>query len=212
VPHPPPKGHSNLAIVADDKPGLLATIAGVLAAHRVDVLGAVISTREGPEPERALAAMDLFYVRDRRGESIPADDPRWDRIRRDLGELLSGAEDGVAAAGALMDRKRSRSGLRPRVTPGVPTEVRVLNAASARFTVVEVFTRDRPGVLYTLARTISDHELDIHLSKVSTEGEKVADVFYVTQRVGWQKVVDPKRMAQLEQALYEALAALQGEP
>jgi [protein-PII] uridylyltransferase len=212
VAHYPLKGHSELALVADDEPGLLATIAGVLAAHRVDVLGAVISTRDRLEHKRGLTAMDLFFVRDRRGESIPADDPRWDRIRRDLTELLSGGEHDIAAAGELMDRKRSRSGLRPRVTPGVPTEVRVLNDQSARFTVVEVFTRDRPGVLYTLARTISDHELDIHLSKVSTEGEKVADVFYVTQRVGWQKVVDPKRVAQLEKALYDALAALQDEP
>ena len=211
VAHYPLKGHSELALVADDEPGLLATIAGVLAAHRVDVLGAVVSTRDGLEPDGGLTAMDLFFVRDRRGESIPADDARWARIRADLEELLEAPEHDIAAAGALMDRRRSRSGLKPRVTPGVPTEVRVLNDASARFTVVEVFTRDRPGVLYTLARTISDHELDIHLSKVSTEGEKVADVFYVTQRIGWQKVVDPKRKAQLEQALYEALAELEDE-
>ncbi len=208
VAHYPLKGHSELAVVAGDEPGLLATIAGVLAAHGVDVLGAVVSTREGREPGGGLTAMDLFFVRDRQGESIPSGDLRWERIRSDLIELLGRAEHDIAAAGALMDRRRARSGLRPRVTPGVPTEVRVLNDASARFTVVEVFTRDRPGVLYTLARTISEHELDIHLSKVSTEGEKVADVFYVTQRVGWQKVVDPKRVSQLEAALLEALGEL----
>jgi len=38
----PLKGHSELAVVTPDAPGVLATIAGALTANRVDVLGAVL--------------------------------------------------------------------------------------------------------------------------------------------------------------------------
>ena len=38
----PLKGHSELAVVAPDAPGVLAAIAGALTANRVDVLGAVL--------------------------------------------------------------------------------------------------------------------------------------------------------------------------
>ena len=67
------------------------------------------------------------------------------------------------------------------MTPGVATEIR-LHDDSTQATIVEVFTRDRVGVLYAITQTLADLGLDISLAKVSTEGEKVADVFYVTRR------------------------------
>jgi [protein-PII] uridylyltransferase len=67
-----------------------------------------------------------------------------------------------------------------RVTPGVATEIRI-HDDSTHATIVEVFTRDRAGVLYAITQTLADLGLDISLAKISTEGEKVADVFYVTR-------------------------------
>nr|MBA2543631.1 hypothetical protein [Deltaproteobacteria bacterium] len=45
----PLKGHSEIAIVAPDKPGVLAAIAGALTANRVDVLGAVLGHVDLPD-------------------------------------------------------------------------------------------------------------------------------------------------------------------
>ena len=77
-----------------------------------------------------------------------------------------------------------------RVTPGVPTEIRI-HDDSTQATIVEVFTRDRVGVLYAITQTLADLGLDISLAKVSTEGEKVADVFYVTR--GGKRLTDDAR-------------------
>jgi len=74
-----------------------------------------------------------------------------------------------------------------RVTPAVHTEIR-LHDDSTHATIVEVFTRDRVGVLYAITQTLADLGLDISLAKVSTEGEKVADVFYVTR--GGRRITD----------------------
>ena len=179
----PLKGHSEVAVVADDRHGLLASVSAALAANRIDVLGAVIGTCRVPRPPgsgvaRELAC-DLFFVRDLYGKAIPDGHARWARLRDDLHSLLSG-DLSLSAEQALL-AERSRSGLRERVTPGVLTRVKIDNDASAEATVVEVFTRDRPGVLHTITRTLTDLDLDIHVSKVSTEGEQVADIFYVTK-------------------------------
>lgn len=179
----PMKGHSELAIVAPDLPGVLATIAGVLTAHRVDVLGAILGhvdlpgTRKHREPTRLV--VDVFFVRDLKGEAIAEDDPRWGRLVGDLRELLSVVPDAAAAA-QLIARRRPGSTMPPRITPEVPTEL-WLHDDSTQATIIEVATRDRVGVLYAITHALAELGLDISLAKIATEGEKVADIFYVTR-------------------------------
>ena len=84
-----------------------------------------------------------------------------------------------------------------RVTPGVVTEIRI-HDDSTQATIVEVSTRDRVGVLYAITQTLADLGLDISLAKVSTEGEKVADVFYVTR--GGKRITDEAERARAGRA------------
>jgi [protein-PII] uridylyltransferase len=86
------------------------------------------------------------------------------------------------------------------VTPGVATEIKIADD-SAQATIVEVAARDRVGLLYAITHTLAELGLDISLAKVATEGEKVADVFYVT-RAG-QRITDAGERA----ALIDRLAA-----
>jgi [protein-PII] uridylyltransferase len=181
----PMKGNSELSIVAPDEPGVLAVIAGALTANRVDVLGAVLGHVDLPSGARRLVT-DTFFVRDLKGEAITDDDARWTRLASDLRELLAGTPDPGAVA-ELIARRRPRSGMPKRVTPGVLTELR-LHDDSTQATIIEVFTLDRVGVLYAITQTLADLGLDISLAKVSTEGEKVADVFYVTR--GGKRITD----------------------
>jgi [protein-PII] uridylyltransferase len=197
----PMKGHSELAIVAPDAPGVLAAIAGVLTAHRVDVLGAVLGQAAVPaRPGPVLLALDLFHVRDLKGAAIPDDDARWPRLLGDLRELLAGPTPDPAAIAALIARRRPKSGLPPRVTPGVATEIK-LHDDSTRATIIEVMTRDRVGVLYAITHALAELGLDISLAKISTEGEKVADVFYVA------KLTDESARTNLIARLHAAIEA-----
>ncbi|HUJ58227.1 MAG TPA: ACT domain-containing protein [Kofleriaceae bacterium] len=190
----PMKGHSELAIVAPDQPGVLAALAGALTANRIDVLGAVLGH---VDLEGRRLALDVFYVRDLKGAAIADDDPRWSKLAADLRALLVPAPDPAAVA-QLIARRRPKSGLPERVTPGVVTEIR-LHDDSTRATIIEVFTRDRVGVLYAITHTLAELGLDISLAKVSTEGERVADVFYVG------KLTDPELRARVVARLEAAL-------
>lgn len=211
VAHYPLKGYSELAVVADDVRGLLSAIAGALAANRIDVLGAVTGPRRADAPSARQVALDLFFVRDLYGKAIPTEDPRWERLRGDLNELLAHGKVESKAVEALLARRRPRSSLQPRVTPAVPTQIKFDNDASAEATVVEVFTRDAVGVLYAITRTLTEMGLDIHLSKVSTstQGGEVADVFYVTTGEERRKIVDPQALSLLQARLLGALTAIE---
>ncbi|HEY0194636.1 MAG TPA: ACT domain-containing protein, partial [Kofleriaceae bacterium] len=171
----PLKGHSELAIVAPDAPGVLAALAGALTANRVDVLGAVLGAVQLADGSRLVA--DVFYVRDGKGAAIAEADPRWARLAGDLGKLLGGPP---AAVGALVAQRRAAGGLPARKTPEVATQIRI-HDDSAQATIVEVSTRDRPGVLHAITEALAELGLDISLAKVTTEGEMVADTFYVTR-------------------------------
>jgi len=122
------------------------------------------------------------------------------RLLRDLEDVC--ADEGDDAARRL--RARSGSPWRERPSPRVPTEVVLDDRASPDHTVVEVFAKDRPGLLYALAQALHDLHLSIAVSKINTEGTRVADVFYVQERDG-SKVVPGERFKEIRARLREVI-------
>lgn len=189
---------SELCVIADDKPGLLARIAAAITASRLEVLGAQVYSRV--TSTGASEAVDLFWVRDSRGsadgvtQAVP-------RLTRDLESVCSGARD---ADELLRERLGTASPWRERPSPAVLSEVVVDDRASPRHTVVEVFAKDRPGLLYSLARALHGLGLGIALSKINTEGTKVADVFYVNELDG-SKVEPGPRFKAIREVLLAAV-------
>jgi [protein-PII] uridylyltransferase len=86
----------------------------------------------------------------------------------------------------------------------VPTEILLDDRASPRHTVVEVFAKDRPGLLFTLSHALHELGLSIALSKINTEGARVADVFYVGELDG-SKVKQGPRYHEIHDALVRAV-------
>jgi [protein-PII] uridylyltransferase len=200
VVHRPRRSVSELTVCADDAPGLLARIAGVLLASRIDILSATITSRR--REDSSSEALDVFVTRDRYGRAI-TDAKKWTRVEEDLARVVTGQ----ISVEALITERRERSTLPERVVPAVRTEIEVDNEVSADFSVIDVFTHDRLGVLYTITRTLADLHLDIHLSKVATEASRVADVFYVREEGGGK--LTPDRVDEVRLALAEALGKLQ---
>ena len=87
----------------------------------------------------------------------------------------------------------------------VEPQVNIENELSDRFSVIEVICRDRVGLLYGLAGSLSDLNLDIASAHIATFGERVVDTFYVTDLVG-HKIADKSRQTRIRRKLLEAIA------
>ena len=87
----------------------------------------------------------------------------------------------------------------------VEPEVTINNQWSNRYTVIEVTGLDRPGLLYELTATLSKLSLNITSAHVATFGERVVDVFYVTDLLG-AKIASPTREVAIKRALLQLLS------
>lgn len=87
----------------------------------------------------------------------------------------------------------------------LPNEVRIDTQLSDECAIVEVFTIDRRGLLYRLARTLHDVGLVIRFAKIGTYLDQVVDVFYVTERDGL-KPLSEERLNEIRAKLFEDIA------
>ena len=165
-------GAATCVVAAPDRTGLLATVAGALAAHGVEVLSAKgWSSDDG-------VAVEEFHIERRLGG-----DPPWARIEADLRGALAGEVD---LHERLRERARAYAGAARRVSasPAAPADVLIDQHASANATLIEVRAPDSIGVLYRVATTIASLGLDIRSALVQTLGHEVVDVFYVCDSDG----------------------------
>jgi [protein-PII] uridylyltransferase len=194
--HHPDAGSSELSLAAKDRPGLLALLAGVLSAHRIDILSArIVSTSDG-------LALDVFDVRPPQGQRLER--ARWRQARADLLRVLTGA----ASIEEVLRRRRAGS-LPQRHLPPVAPRVTVDNRASRDFTVVDVLARDRVGLLHAISSALTRSGARIALAKVSTEAHRAMDSFYVTREGA--RVEGAGEEAALVDAITAALVALEHE-
>ncbi len=185
-----------LCIVTGDRPGLLASITAAIASNGLEVHAAQIHTRQ--LADGGTQAVDLFWITDRTDE--PGDISLvLPRLRRDLQRVITGS---VPARDLI--RKRSVCRWSERPLPAVSTEIVVDNRSSARHTLVEVVTRDRPGLLYMLSQALHQLDLTIVVAKINTEGTRVVDVFYVTELDG-KRLETAGRIQAVREGLFAAL-------
>lgn len=184
-----------LCVVAPDRPGILASISAAITANGFDVHAAQIHSRR--LNDGSLQAVDLFWITDRRNDA-DGFDAAIEKLQLDLQRVIGGS----LAPEDLLQTRSCRHSERP--APPVATEVVLDNHTSASQTLVEVVTRDRPGLLFTLSRIFHALGLTIAVAKINTEGTRVIDVFYVTELDG-RKLDDPPRMAQVQSSLYAVL-------
>jgi [protein-PII] uridylyltransferase len=82
--------------------------------------------------------------------------------------------------------------------------VNIDNSTSEEFTVVDVFTQDRVGLLFAITHTLFKLGIPIHLARISTNADQALDAFYVSDSEG-NKITDLQRMRQLQADLSEKI-------
>jgi [protein-PII] uridylyltransferase len=177
-----------LEVIAPDRPGLFARVAGVLALHGLDVLTADATAVDG-------MALEQLKVSSKFGSMWA-----WDRVTADVHAAL---EHRLAIEARLADRIATYGTAAPR--PGIPpATIRFDDAASRSATVIELSAADRIGLLYRVLRAFNEMDMDVRLAKVQTLGDVVVDSFYVTDLDG-RLIDDPATRSELQRALLHAV-------
>ena len=184
------RGATLVTVIAADHPGLFYRIAGGIHLAGGNIIDARIhTTRDG-------TAVDNFLVQDPLGRPFSEESQ--------LARIESTIADALANRVKLVPQLAARPLARPRADAfAVEPRVEFDNAASNRFTVVEVNARDRPALLNRLARALFEAKLMVHSAHIATYGERAADTFYVTDLLG-EKVDAPQRLKAVEKKLLEA--------
>ncbi len=194
VEHFPERDCSSVIVCTYDRPGLFAAITGVLTALHLDILNARIFTSSDGR------ILDIFRVSHHGRSDVVMAEQKWAKFR----STLAGVLEGKINVALLVESSRSSLFLQKRV-PKVSTVVQIDNEASNDFTIVEVLTADRIGVLFTITYALHQLGLSIYVAKISTNVDQVADVFYVTAENGG-KIEDGARLEEIRQLVHQSLA------
>lgn len=181
-------GGVEITVVSREIPGFLAKAAGILTLHDLDIRDARIFTKKDGV---MILVFRCHYVFPREEE------PDWAAMQGDLRRVLEGrlALDYRIASHAATKGLGTSKTLIPS-----PSRVLVDNESATEYTIVEVYTMDRPGLLYTITRALSDFQVRIDVAKITTKVDQVADIFYIKNHRG-QKVTDWEQVEELRQAL-----------
>lgn len=189
------EGLTRITVVCVDRPGLLALISGTLAGTGLQIQAAAVNSAGRYRMPNERIALDVVWVSHELAGAPSAPDI-WRRLRENLRRVLT---DGEPVEALMEDRLSGRLAGAPE--PSVRVRVDYSNTVNSKETVFDVFGRDRIGALYDMCRVFQDAGLSISLAKISTQGSRFADGFYVTDAETGEKLSDPERLKALRAQL-----------
>jgi [protein-PII] uridylyltransferase len=172
-------------IYTRDRPGLFARLCGYFEQAGFNIAEARIhTTRHG-------YALDTFLVMGKGRDAHYRD--MIAAIEHDLAEDLAGDTP-------LPPSRTGRLSRRVRHFPISPV-VDIRPDERGTYQVLSVVASDRPGLLYGVARTLSEYRVELHTARINTLGDRAEDVFLISGDV----LSNSKKVLQLEQDLLKSL-------
>jgi [protein-PII] uridylyltransferase len=189
----PEQGHSEVWVCGWDRPRLLERIAGAFLSAQVNILSADIFTRGDN------LALDIFRVCNT--QFFPVTNIK------DIARVETRLSDSLAVEDydftPLLSKDARLRSYRMSQDAELPTKITIENTLHPTFTVVDIQTPDRLGLLYDLLRAFGEASVNIELSRITTEMEVAMDSFYITGKDG-KKLTDETTTKRLQRLLQRA--------
>ena len=188
---------AELTVVAEDQPGLLSAICGLLFVYGVDIVsGHAFTTGAALQTGRCV---DVFEVQ------LPANsdwDALWSGFHADLLEhVIAAHRDGLAQVQASLARRVADTlQQQQQADEGralLPVDISLNNDRSTSTTLIAIEADDTIGFLYELANALFLARVSIRSVVVRTRGDRVFDTLEVTDQRG-QKIVEEQRLLELQ--------------
>jgi [protein-PII] uridylyltransferase len=157
-------GDIQVMVYTQDQPDLFARIVGFFARAGYSIVDAKIHTTGHGY------ALDSFVVLD--VENRDNNREMLTYIEHELEQrLINQSPPDVPSPGRL-SRQVKHFAMKP--------EVSILSDEKGAYFVLSLTTADRPGLLYTVAETLTEHQASLHTAKITTLGERAEDVFLIS--------------------------------
>ena len=191
----PERGHTECWVCTWERRGLFSKIAGSFAAAGLSILSADIFTRGDN------LVFDVFRVRDphQLGPIEPRDLASVEGTLRQA--LMSESFDFGPLLQKARRRRRPLSGRMQELD--FPTRTLITNEATNLYTLLEVQTPDRLGLLYDLLRALGKLKINVVLSRIATEKGAAIDSFYVVDQEG-ERITGAETMQNIQTAVQQA--------
>ena len=185
------EGATEIFIRTRDRDNVFAAVANALDQLQLSIQDARLYNTE-----RGGYTIDTFYVLDDNNLPIGEDPLLVEKIRETLVSELSQVDD-------YSDIIKRRT---PRQLKhfAIPTRTSLSNDIHTNTTVLEVISPDRPGLLALIARIFLDFNISLQNAKIATLGERVEDVFFITDHNG-QPLSDPELCERLQDDICQQL-------
>ena len=191
----PEQGHTIASFCTWDRQQLLAKIAGSFSVVPLNILSADTFPREDH------AVLDILHVCDTKGRAV-TDEQDLALVESTLRRAL---EDENFDFTPLIETARRQIRHRLAQEAEFPTSIAIDNKAHPAYTLIQIETPDRLGLLYDLLSCLGREGLNIVLSRISTQKGAAIDTFYVTDSGSRGKILDAQRIAALQQHLQSAV-------
>jgi [protein-PII] uridylyltransferase len=190
----PEQGHTTASFYTWDREQLLAKIAGSFSVVPINILSVDTFTRGDN------AVLDVFHVCTPKGGAV-TDQRDYELVEKTLRSAL---ENETFDFGPLLEKARLQSRHRPAQEVEFPIHIEVDNKAHPAYTLIQIQTPDRLGLLYDLLSCLGHERVSIALSRISTQNGAAIDTFYVTDSATRGKLTDSHRIAALQRGLQAA--------
>ena len=186
------EGGTQIFIYAEDQHDFFAVTVAAMAQLNLNIHDARILT------STSQFTLDTYIVLESEGGSIGDNPARINEIRQGLIDALKNPDDYPSIIQRRVPRQLKHFAFAPQVT--------IHNDANRPVTVLEVIAPDRPGLLARIGRIFLDFDLSLQNAKIATLGERVEDVFFITDANN-QPLSDPELCANLQATIVRKLSA-----
>jgi [protein-PII] uridylyltransferase len=191
------EGATQIFIYAQDQHDFFAVTVAAMDQLNLSIHDARIITSSSQ------FTLDTYIVLDADGGSIGDNPTRSKEIRQGLVDALKNPDDYPTIIQRRVPRQLKHFAF--------PPQVSIHNDAQRSVTVMELTAPDRPGLLARIGKIFLDFDLSLQNAKIATLGERVEDVFFITD-ARHQPLADPELCARLQDAITAQLSDANGAP
>ncbi len=184
-----------VSICGKDRPGFYSKIAGVFLLNGLSI---VASQAYSLGEEYVLDIFKVTPPKDRIFEN-----EKWEKAETDLITAINDDHFLDNASNRLPKKIIVSSGKKPELN-----KIRIDNETSSFFTIVEVFTYDFKGLLFSITNSLYRNGMNVNVAMVATKVDQVVDIFYIRSIENDAKVETKEELEKIKNAILNSLPTI----